>query len=65
MLNDIYQALDPVAFSIGAVQVRWYGLAYIAGFVLAGLTMYLTGGAGSSACAGTTSSWSSSASPLA
>lgn len=43
MLNDIYQALDPVAFSIGAVQVRWYGLAYIAGFVLAGLTMYLTG----------------------
>ncbi len=43
MLNDIYQALDPVAFSIGAVQVRWYGLAYIAGFILAGLTMYLTG----------------------
>lgn len=43
MLNDIYQALDPVAFSIGTVQVRWYGLAYIAGFILAGLTMYLTG----------------------
>ena len=43
MLNDIYQALDPVAFSIGAVQVRWYGLAYIAEFILAGLTMYLTG----------------------
>ena len=39
-LNDIYQMLDPVAFSIGPVEVRWYGLAYIAGFVCAGLVMY-------------------------
>ena len=31
-LNDIYQMLDPVAFSIGPFEVRWYGLAYIAGF---------------------------------
>lgn len=28
-----YPAIDPVAFSIGPIQVRWYGLAYLAGFV--------------------------------
>lgn len=27
--------LNPVAFAIGPLQVRWYGLAYVAGFVLA------------------------------
>ena len=31
-LNDIYHALDPVAFTIGPFQVRWYGMAYIVGF---------------------------------
>ncbi len=36
MLNDLYQILDPVAFSIGPFAVRWYGLAYIISFVLAG-----------------------------
>ena len=39
-LNDIYQSLDPVAFAVGPFEVRWYGLAYIAGFVCAGLVMY-------------------------
>ena len=39
-LNDIYQSLDPVAFSIGPLEVRWYGLAYIAGFVGAGLVIW-------------------------
>ena len=39
-LNDIYQALDPVAFSIGPFAVRWYGLAYLAGFVLGGLLLH-------------------------
>lgn len=39
MLNEIYQALDPVAFSVGPVQVRWYGLAYIAGFIVAAIVM--------------------------
>lgn len=34
-LNDIYQALDPVALSLGPLQVRWYGLAYIVGFICA------------------------------
>jgi phosphatidylglycerol:prolipoprotein diacylglycerol transferase len=39
MLNDIYQALDPVAFSIGPVAVRWYGLGYIVGIVIGGLVI--------------------------
>jgi phosphatidylglycerol---prolipoprotein diacylglyceryl transferase len=30
-----YPAIDPVAFRLGAIQVRWYGLAYLAGFVVA------------------------------
>ena len=42
MLNDIYQALDPVAFSIGPVSVRWYGIAYVLGFIFAALVMYKT-----------------------
>ena len=40
MLNDIYQMLDPVAFSIGSYEVRWYGLAYIAGFIVADLVLF-------------------------
>lgn len=40
MLNDIYQNLDPVAFAIGPFAVRWYGLAYVAGFLLAGVLMW-------------------------
>ena len=40
MLNDIYQNLNPVAFSIGPLDVRWYGLAYVFGFVFAGLLMW-------------------------
>ena len=39
-LNDIYHALDPVAFSLGPVSVRWYGLAYLVGFILAGIVIY-------------------------
>lgn len=39
-LNELYQALDPVAFSLGPLVVRWYGLAYLAGFVCAGLVMW-------------------------
>lgn len=42
MLNEIYQSLNPIAFTVGPVQVRWYGLAYLAGFVCAGLIMMLT-----------------------
>lgn len=42
MLNEIYQSLDPVAFSIGPYQARWYGIAYVLGFLFAGLVMYRT-----------------------
>lgn len=40
MLNDIYQSLDPVAFSLGPIEVRWYGIAYVLGFICAGYMMY-------------------------
>ena len=39
-LDDLYHSLDPVAFSLGPLTVRWYGLAYLAGFVLCGLLLY-------------------------
>lgn len=42
MLNQIYQSLDPIALSIGPLSVRWYGLAYIAGFVCVALVMVRT-----------------------
>lgn len=37
MLNSIYQALDPVAFTLGPLSVRWYGIAYVLGFACAAL----------------------------
>ena len=40
MLNDIYQNLDPIAFAAGPFVVRWYGLAYVAGFALAAFIIY-------------------------
>ena len=40
MLNSFYQALDPVAFSLGPITVRWYGIAYVLGFICAALVMY-------------------------
>lgn len=40
MLNTLYHMLDPVAFSIGPFSVRWYGLAYIAGFICAFAMMF-------------------------
>lgn len=40
MLNSLYHMLDPVAFSIGPFSVRWYGLAYIAGFICAFAMMF-------------------------
>lgn len=39
MLNEIYQALDPVLFTVGPFSVRWYGLAYVAGFLLGALVL--------------------------
>lgn len=30
-----YPEIDPVIFSIGAIKIRWYGLMYVVGFVIA------------------------------
>ena len=30
-----YPEIDPIIFSIGAVKIRWYGLMYVVGFLLA------------------------------
>ncbi|MDO4796948.1 MAG: prolipoprotein diacylglyceryl transferase [Coriobacteriales bacterium] len=38
-LDDLYHMLDPVAFSIGPFAVRWYGIAYLVGFVVGGLLL--------------------------
>lgn len=40
MLNDIYQSLDPIAFAAGPLVVRWYGVAYVLGFICAGLVIW-------------------------
>ena len=40
MLNDIYQSIDPVLFSLGPFTVRWYGVAYVLGFVCAALVVW-------------------------
>ena len=40
MLNEIYQFIDPVIVTVGPLSVRWYGLAYVVGFILAGLVVY-------------------------
>ena len=31
----VFPEIDPVIFSIGALKIRWYGLMYVIGFVLA------------------------------
>ena len=43
MLNNLYQSLDPVAFAIGPFSARWYGLAYVAGFICVIAIMYVVG----------------------
>ncbi len=40
MLDALYHSLDPIAFSLGPIAVRWYGIAYLIGFALASLILY-------------------------
>ena len=42
MLNELYHALDPVAFSAGPVTIYWYGISYIVGAILAATVAYRT-----------------------
>ena len=42
MLDYIYHSIDPVAFSAGPFTVRWYGLAYMVGFLAAAFIIYRT-----------------------
>ncbi len=39
-LDSFYHSLSPIAFAVGPFAVRWYGLAYLAAFVLAGVVVY-------------------------
>jgi phosphatidylglycerol:prolipoprotein diacylglycerol transferase len=39
MASIPFPDIDPVLISLGPFQVRWYGLAYVAGFIVAGLVM--------------------------
>lgn len=41
MLNEIFQNIDPVAFRIGSFSVRWYGLAYVLGFLCASIILVM------------------------
>jgi phosphatidylglycerol:prolipoprotein diacylglycerol transferase len=35
-----YPVIDPIALKLGPIAVRWYGLAYLAAFVAAGLVLH-------------------------
>jgi phosphatidylglycerol:prolipoprotein diacylglycerol transferase len=39
-LNEIYQSINPVAFTVGPFSVYWYGVCYLIGFVLGGLILF-------------------------
>ena len=41
-LNELYHHLDPIAVSVGPLAIRWYGLAYLFGFIACGLVIYRT-----------------------
>lgn len=42
MLNSLYHSLSPIAFTLGPVSVRWYALAYLAGFLCTGVVIWRT-----------------------
>jgi phosphatidylglycerol---prolipoprotein diacylglyceryl transferase len=40
MLSDFYATLNPIVFTLGPFTVRWYGLAYLAAFVVGGFIIW-------------------------
>lgn len=40
MLQSIYDSINPVAFSLGPFAVRWYGIAYVLGFICGGAILW-------------------------
>ena len=42
MLNELYHAIDPIAFSFGPITIYWYGIAYIVGAALATFVAWRT-----------------------
>lgn len=40
MLNELYQNMNPIAFSFGFLTIRWYGIAYVLGFFFAALVIW-------------------------
>lgn len=39
-MQRLFDSLDPVAFSLFGLEIRWYGLAYLAGFVIGGFIIH-------------------------
>lgn len=39
-LDTLYHNLNPIAISLGPLAIRWYGLAYLAGFIVAAFVIY-------------------------
>lgn len=40
MLDALYHGIDPVALSLGPLTIRWYGIAYVLGFICAALIVW-------------------------
>ena len=41
-LDELYHQLDPIAISLGPLAIRWYGLAYLAGFIFGAIVVWRT-----------------------
>jgi len=39
----IFPNIDPVALSLGPLKIHWYGIMYLLGFLLAGISLNLRG----------------------
>ena len=41
-LDEFYHSISPIAFQLGPIVVRWYGLAYLGGFIFGALCIWRT-----------------------